>query len=123
MQRMTRQRRAILEAFRTSARPLSPQEITDLATKEVPGLNLATVYRNLRAMVDAGTVTVIELLGQPARYELPGLEHHHHFHCERCDRVFDLEDCPGTLEGLVPTGFVVAHHEIQLTGVCADCAS
>jgi Fur family ferric uptake transcriptional regulator len=50
-------------------------------------------------------------------------EHHHHFHCRRCDKVFEIEDCPGSLRHLAPAGFQAERHEIILYGLCAGCAS
>ena len=51
MERSTRQRRAIREAFLEAGRPLSPQEVLELARKKVPSLGLATVYRTLKGLV------------------------------------------------------------------------
>ena len=50
MERKTRQRVAIREAISESGRPLLPQEVLVAAQNAVPGLSLATVYRNLRSL-------------------------------------------------------------------------
>ena len=121
MQRMTRQRRAIVDALERAGRPLSPQELEAEASKEVEGLNLATVYRNIKTLVESGYLETVELVGQPARYELAGLDHHHHFLCEVCDRLFDLPGCLGAFKSLVPRGFSINRHELQLIGECATC--
>ncbi|HKX40888.1 MAG TPA: transcriptional repressor, partial [Burkholderiaceae bacterium] len=39
----------------------------------------------------------------------------------RCDRVYPLHACPGSMQELAPKGFLVESHEITLSGVCADC--
>jgi Fur family ferric uptake transcriptional regulator len=121
MQRRTQQRRAIREAIEAADRPLSPQEILDAAQEEVPGLGIATVYRNVKHMVEDGVLHTVELPGGPSRYEAAGKHHHHHFHCRRCDRVFEVEDCPGSLQGLTPDGFLLESHEIILYGLCSGC--
>ena len=54
MGRNTQQRKAIVNVIDAEQRPLSVQEILDLATHECPGLGIATVYRNVRALVDCG---------------------------------------------------------------------
>lgn len=121
---MTRQRRAILDALKQCTRPLSPQEIADAAGADVASLNLATVYRNLKTLTESGEIATVELVGRPARYELAGLDHHHHFLCEACDRVFDLPTCGmGDLGRIAPEGFEVTHHEIQLFGRCEECVA
>lgn len=122
--RRTRQREAILEALRSAARPLGPDEIAARAGEQVEKLNLATVYRNLKWMAGAKQVVAVECVGQAPRYEIAGLEHHHHFLCEVCDRLFDLPGCLAEeLDRHVPDGFEVSQHHIQLAGRCGDCAS
>lgn len=122
MERATRQRAAIAEALRRANRPVSPRELLDEARSAVPSLGPATVYRTLRAMVDDGTAAVVQLPGEPPRYEMSHLGHHHHFRCRACDRVFEVDGCPGDLAGLAPAGFRVEAHEVVLFGRCASCA-
>ena len=70
-----------------------------------------------------GALTQVELPGEAPRYETAGRQHHHHFHCRACDRVFELEGCPEGLRGLIPTGFSLESHEVVLYGRCAACAA
>jgi Fur family ferric uptake transcriptional regulator len=122
VQRKTQQRAAIRQALERATGPLSPQEILDAAQGGAPGLGIATVYRNVRALLEDGWLAEVELPGAPSRYEPADRKHHHHFHCRRCDRVFDLEQCPGTLRSLAPRGFKPEAHEILLSGLCAACS-
>ena len=121
MERATRQNTAIREAIEAAGRPLSPTEVLDEARRHVAALGLATVYRNLKALVDAGAIQVVTLPGEVARYEVAQRGHHHHFRCDVCQRVFDVHACPGDLAGLAPPGFSVSRHEITLYGRCSDC--
>lgn len=121
MRRKTQQRDAIRTALQDAGRPLSPQEILDDARGQVPGLAIATVYRNVRALVDSGWLTEVALPGAPSRYEVADKDHHHHFHCRACDRVYEIEDCPGSFKNLAPDGFKPENHEIILYGLCAEC--
>jgi Fur family transcriptional regulator, ferric uptake regulator len=130
MQRHTRQREAVLSALSDSRRSLTPPEICELAKRTVPRLNLSTVYRQIRLLLEHEEVQRVDLPGQPTRYEASqcdadqgdGKHHHHHFHCEDCGRVFPIHSCPGHMDDLAPTGFLVARHELTLHGRCADCA-
>lgn len=121
MQRRTQQRGAIRSALQTADRPLSPQEILGAARDDVPGLGIATVYRNVKNLIDDGWLRAVELPGTPSRYEVAGKRHHHHFHCQRCDRVFEVEECPGSLQDLTPADFELDAHEIILYGTCSTC--
>lgn len=123
MQRRTQQRAAIRRAFETAGRPLSPQEALSAAQLDLPGLGIATVYRNIKSFVERGWLRSVELPGVPDRYEVAGKDHHHHFHCRACDGVFEVEECPGELERISPEGFEVDSHEIILYGTCSACAA
>ncbi len=121
MEKNTRQRTAIREALARAARPLLPQEVLQAAQAQVPGLGIATVYRNLKALVDEGELRSVNLPGDNPRFELAGLHHHHHFQCQQCNKVYDVPGCPGDLAALAPPGFTVADHDRVLYGRCSDC--
>ncbi|MDH5856899.1 transcriptional repressor [Lampropedia aestuarii] len=124
-ERATRQRAAIREVMVKEARPMSPPEILDAAKKLVPRLGIATVYRNLKAMVEVGELSPVQLPGNRLFYELAHKadHHHHHFRCEDCERVFDIDGCDETFSALLPAGFTLHSHDLTLYGSCAECAT
>ena len=117
--RNTNQRRAIRQAIEDADRPLDANEV--LAEANAEGLGLATVYRTLKLGVEEGWLKPVELPNAPTRYEMAGKKHHHHFECRDCNKVFDVEGCPGNLQALVPEGFTLEDHEIILYGNCGKC--
>lgn len=121
LQRNTRQKAAIRDVFVALDRPLGPQEILEHAGSKIDGLGIATVYRNIKALVEEGWLTAVDLPGEPSRYEISGKEHHHHFHCVTCKRVFDLPGCPIEVKPKLPVGFVASKHELVLYGKCDVC--
>lgn len=122
MERSTRQRDAIRQALLQAGRPLLPTEILAAAQLEVPALGIATVYRNLKQLQEAGEVQSVDLPGEAPRFEPAGPHHHHHFSCTACQRVFDVHACPGDMQKLAPAGFTVERHELTLYGRCDECA-
>jgi len=122
--RDTSQQRAIRTAIESVGRPLSVQEIHELASEASPSLGLRTVYRVVNRLLEDGAIAPVVVPGQPDRYEPAAVaaQHHHHFHCERCDRVFDVDACPGRLGRMLPPGFKLAGHELSLWGTCSECA-
>lgn len=121
MQRDTAQRRAIRKVFSAQNRPLTPQEILDSAQQFVPRMGLATVYRTLKSLTESHDLAVVDVPGEPQRYELSGKGHHHHFSCRTCGRMFEMDGCPGDLQNLVPRGFVMEDHEVFIYGRCREC--
>ena len=120
-QRNTRQRAAIRKAFERADRPLSPQQVLDSAQAEVDGVGIATVYRNIKALLEEDWLVAVELPGGATVYERSGKAHHHHFHCDECGRVFELTGCLPNINRLAGRKFSVARHELVLYGMCADC--
>jgi Fur family ferric uptake transcriptional regulator len=120
--RDTSQRRAIREALERANRPITSTEILEAARAAVPGIGVATVYRAVKALQGEGVLHQVELPGAVTRYELAGKDHHHHFHCRTCQRVFEVEACPGELTHLAPPGFTLEAHEVILYGRCPACA-
>ena len=120
MKRRTEQREAMKQVFEEADRPLTAQEVCDRAQQEVPGLGIATVYRNLKSFVEEGLLRSVDLPDEPSRYESIDLDHHHHFQCGECDRVFDIPGCPD-IEAFVPEDYEVERHEVLLYGLCPSC--
>jgi Fur family ferric uptake transcriptional regulator len=119
--RNTRQKDAIRAAFVETGRPLSPEEALSYAQRNVPEMSIATVYRNLKAMMEENWLITVQLPGEPPRYELSGKAHHHHFRCDDCRKVYEVEGCVPQLKTKLPRGFRALHHEFLLYGLCAAC--
>ena len=121
MRRNTTQRTAIEQVFRQHKRPLGVDEVLEYGRKHVASLNQATVYRNLKLLIDKGWLNRISHPSIGTLYELSGKGHHHHFHCRECNRAFDLPGCALNEEEAAPDGFIVEDHELFLFGVCPSC--
>jgi len=119
--RNTKQKEAIRAAFLAADRPLSHDETLDLAQQRVDGLSIATVYRNINLLVEEKWLTPVEVPGATARYEVSGKDHHHHFRCNHCGKLFELTGCAIELKSQLPQGFRITGHEFYLFGVCDRC--
>ena len=119
--RQTRQKHAIRDSFVKADRPLSPEEVLTLARKNVSGMSIATVYRNIGSLVEEGWLAAVALPGASARYEVAGKKHHHHFQCNDCEKVYELSGCDFAVKTLLPKGFRMTGHEFFLYGTCAEC--
>ncbi len=121
MKRKTNQRNAIQEVFLKIDRPLGISEILETGRRAVGSLNQATVYRNLKLLVQSGWLEKINSPELGTLYEIAGKEHHHHFQCRSCDRLFEISGCAFNGPGTTPPGFVIERHEVYLFGLCAGC--
>ncbi|MBN2080869.1 transcriptional repressor [bacterium] len=121
MPRNTRQRAAISRVFSVSQPPLTPQEVLEKAQITVPQLGIATVYRAIKLMMAEGILSAVQLPGESPRYELADKQHHHHFHCRGCGKVFDINKCVTDFAEMRPPGFSLERHEVTLYGLCSAC--
>jgi len=119
--RNTRQKTAIREAFAEAGRPLSPEEVLRSAQQQHPGVGIATVYRNIQALIEEGWLQPVEVPGDATRYEVAGKKHHHHFQCNDCGKLYDLEGCVAQSRPKLPRGFRASGHEFYFYGTCAAC--
>ncbi|MFU0800985.1 MAG: transcriptional repressor [Xylanivirga thermophila] len=117
----TKQREAILNAFKQGNNPLlTAQELFDQVLRLIPSTNFSTVYRNLEMMVQENIVTKVNIGGQAARYELKNKGHHHHLICQKCGKVQCTDFCPFA-QMPDQDGFVPVEHNFEVYGICKDC--
>jgi len=81
------------------------------------------VYRAIKVLRETGRLAEVAVPGHGCRYESADLSHHHHFYCEDCDKVFDINGCPNGITKLAPQGFKVRDHVLTLIGVCPECVA
>ncbi|GGB91914.1 transcriptional repressor [Cellulomonas carbonis] len=127
MQRMTRQRTAVAEALGTVEDFRSAQQLHELLRDQGHGIGLATVYRTLQSLAEAGDVDVLRTAeGESVYRRCERREHHHHLVCRRCGATVEIEgpdvetwaDRVGRRHG-----FVDIDHTVELFGTCARCAT
>jgi Fur family transcriptional regulator, ferric uptake regulator len=119
--RVTRQRTAVLEALRRAPEPLSAKDLHAGLGRSV---GLATVYRALQGLVEAGRVDVFRRETGEALFRLCNPVHHHHLVCQRCLRVVEIDACGVELWAsrvAHRNGFAITDHQADVFGVCADC--
>lgn len=123
-QRKTVQRDVIVQVIEAAPGPLTANEIHEAATRDLPNLGVATVYRTIKLLLDAELVHQVILPDGQNRYESAALDHHHHFRCEDCQQVFDLPGCMLKIDDgtSLPNGFLVKGHEITFYGLCRTCS-
>ena len=123
LRRESKQREVILNLLRNSNTHPTADWIYDEVRKVLPKISKGTVYRNLNILQDMGEISALSLSGTATRYE-GRQENHYHFRCEKCGKVFDLDEPVNKqLNDKVAkrTGFRVSYHRLEFRGLCKDC--
>jgi Fur family ferric uptake transcriptional regulator len=124
--RNTSQRTAILQILAGTEEFVTAQELHSALRDSGTGIGLATVYRALSDMVAAGEVDTLRSPAGETLYRQCGESmHHHHLVCRICGRTEEVT-APGVERWARAVadeyGFVDINHEVELFGVCGDCA-
>ena len=122
---MARKTRPLVElAFTNLTGFVSAREIHAHVAALGERVGLATVYRELRRMLDAGVVDVLHDHDGEARYRWCGSAHHHHLVCGECGTTKEIDG--DVLEQWIDAvtsaaQFRNVRHVIELVGTCQSC--
>jgi Fur family transcriptional regulator, ferric uptake regulator len=115
--RATTQRRTVLEVVTTHQGPLTAEDIYREAQQINPRISLATVYRTLTSLTDAGVLGHSYLTRDHERshFELAGASDTFHFHCLMCGKIIEFQSRP-VLSALRKE--LADKYGAEVTGVC-----
>jgi Fur family transcriptional regulator, ferric uptake regulator len=120
-------RMRVLELVRTSPqRHLSAEDVYRRLVEEKAEIGLATVYRVLAQLEQAGILKRSTFDTGRSVFEIDEGSHHDHLLCVSCGRVDEFRD-----EGIeqrqvavaAERGFRLYEHSLALYGLCAQCRS
>jgi len=119
----SRQREAILEIIKSTAKHLTAKEVFQDVRKTIPKISLGTVYRNINLLKELGEIREIVYGNKESR--LDGMtEEHHHFHCYSCGDLFNIyASISKEIEETInkEQGLIVTDHKIEFYGYCNQC--
>jgi len=123
--KITKQRRAVLEAFLDSEDHVSAEELYKIVSEKEPKIGLATVYRTLALLTESGLAAELDFGDGQKRYE-HNLDHDHHDHmiCTKCGKIIEFHH--PLIEKLQEDvarehGFEMTTHKLDMFGVCQNC--
>jgi Fe2+ or Zn2+ uptake regulation protein len=118
--RSTPQRYAVMEFLMHSPVHATAEEVYEAVNRLDPRASRATIYNNLRSLVEARLVREVVADSRAARFEAP-VKKHHHFICDGCGAVEDIAwfEVPRRSLG----ARTVRDCELILRGLCEACAS
>jgi len=121
--RMTNQREMILRELRESRQHLSADELYERVKKLMPRISLATVYRNLEILSEAGIIVKLEVSGRQKRFDYDVREHDH-IYCVECHRIDNLELDRGSIRIVrrgSDKGYAIQGYRLEVAGICPEC--
>jgi Fe2+ or Zn2+ uptake regulation protein len=123
-QRVTSQRKLLLDLLRQSEGHLDAEELYKLAKEREPRISLSTVYRNLSLFKELGLIEEHHFVDEHHYYEVKGSKEHHHLICLGCGKVIEFESkLTDKMQEQVSreTGFEVINTEVNFEGYCNRC--
>jgi Fur family ferric uptake transcriptional regulator len=127
VKRMTPQKSEVRNALRDASGFVSAQALHSALTAAGSRIGLATVYRALNELVEAGSADTLQSPSGEAMFRGCATSgHHHHLICRRCGTVVEVHS--EVVEDWARTsarehGFVDVGHVLDIYGVCSECVS
>jgi Fur family transcriptional regulator, peroxide stress response regulator len=120
--RCTAQRYAVMAFLIDHKGHPTAAEIFEAVNRVDPRSSRATTYNNLRDLVKAGLVREVAVEGRAGRFDAKG-SRHHHFICDRCGSVEDMDwyDVPKPKSRSLGKR-VVRECQVIFRGMCGKCA-
>lgn len=123
--RVTHPRMSVLEVFRgRDGSHLSADEVFRRLLEQGKEIGLATVYRVLAQLDEAGVISRQVFDGNKSVYEINNGAHHDHLVCLKCGHVSEFDDNlieARQREIAATNGYILAQHNLTLYGYCPDC--
>lgn len=122
----SKQREIILEVIRNTNIHPTAEEIYNMVIDIDSKISRSTVYRNIKVLVENGTIEKITMKEGPDRFDYIHKPHHHAV-CEICGKVFDFdfdfkkEKISKLIEK--QTGLLANLDCITISGICEKCKS
>ncbi|MDO4258647.1 MAG: Fur family transcriptional regulator [Actinomycetaceae bacterium] len=127
MQRMTKQRQAVLTELERIVDFRSAQQVHEDLVAQGHRVGLATVYRNLQNLTDSGRLDVLRSADGESLYRLCGdLDHHHHLVCRNCGHAEEIamDHVEAWVAQIAAShGYSDVEHSVEIFGLCSPCAS
>ena len=121
---LTRQRQLVLDILNASTGHPDASLIFLQAKEKDDRISLATVYRSLDFLKQAGLVKENNFGEGHAHFETTQDPHHYHFNCQGCGNVIELSE--GGLEDVLHAfaqrnGLKITDIQLNLQGYCTEC--
>lgn len=119
----THQRLVVWQTLKCMHGHPSPEEVYARVKLRIPAISLATVYKNIHLLIEAGAFREVSLHHGSMRVETNPAAHHH-LVCRKCRSVTDIDAAHlgvASKSRKLPGGFLAERYAIDVLGLCAGC--
>lgn len=120
--KVTPQRVAIVEELYTNGH-MNVDELYINLLKKFPSISLATIYKNINAMVEKIFLNEVKIPTTKSVFELVK-EEHSHLVCSSCGKIEDITLDTTILEKALhqKSNFDIQNTNVVFSGVCEECS-
>lgn len=117
----TPQRLTIVEALYLQGH-INIDDLYSILKKKFPSISLATIYKNINAMIEISFLSEVKIPKQKSVYELTKIEHSHVV-CSNCNTIMDVEiDTINILKQASElSNYTLLSSSIVFNGLCSNC--
>ena len=117
---LTHQRLAVLRSLEGDNSHPTADDIYKKVKKKYPTISPATVYTSLEVLRQAGEIQELTIRREKVIFD-SNPEPHHHFFCQKCNRIIDINiGCSEAEKGWID-GHKISGVQAYFYGICSDC--
>ncbi len=121
--RLTRSKQVIMDYFSNHQDHITADVLFKEVKDLIPGIGLATIYRNLNDLASLGILKQLSYPNMPIYYEYAD-KGHSHFYCDYCHKIYDIETLDNKIEkNRALQGHYIKDVNIELRGICKNCVT
>ena len=121
--KLTPQRQLIFSLLHNNETHPTAENLYGIASAQMPGISLRTVYQTLNELAEMGELQLIDLGEGGMRFD-PNVEDHHHAVCSVCGKIRDVHvKGAAALKPNDSSDFMVSDVGVVFRGKCSNCES
>lgn len=118
----SKQRDALIEILQSTDTHPTAEWVYEKMREKFPNVSLATVYRNLKHMIEIGIAREL-YTDNSSRFDA-NMTDHYHFVCKNCSKLIDIfpEEENSEIKKIKSMGFEIDRYDLSIYGLCKECS-
>ena len=120
--KLTPQRQLLFGLLHENMAHPSAESLFEIASKQMPGISLRTVYQTLGELAEMGELQLVDVGDGAKRFD-PNMGEHQHFVCDSCGSIHDVEISSTPKIRGDGAAYEIEEVGVVFHGKCARCSS